>query len=223
LAYLQGFPAKDTTRFSLWLAALSAEELRCLMPEFPNRFFDRCGSRGSFFDYVETMMAPAADATRQQMLHYFYQKSFLPEFVCMHTDRAAMQVGLEVRSPFLSIPLIKFANRLPDSLKLRNGDTKWLLRAAAARAGVPATVVFARKRGFTFPIARWLKTTLKSPMEKILDNPVFADAPLDMVEVCRLMDEHLAGRRNHYRILYNLMVFARWREKYPTLPWAEAL
>ena len=30
------------------------------------------------------------------MLHYFYQKSFLPEFVCMHTDRAAMQVGLEV-------------------------------------------------------------------------------------------------------------------------------
>ena len=111
-------------------------------------------------------MAPLRDGTLQQKLLYYYQKTFLPEFVCMHTDRAAMQSSLEVRSPFLSLPLVEFANRLPDRFKMKNGNLKVLLRRVAAKQGLSAEIVKQRKQGFTFPVARWLKTTRCGPMSR---------------------------------------------------------
>ena len=58
-------------------------------------------------------------------------------------------------------------------------------------------------------------------MAGLLEGQVWAGGPLDPAEIRRLMDEHLAGRRNNYRILYNLMMFARWREHYPGLAWTD--
>ena len=209
LAFLQGFPASDAVRFPLWLSAVPQRDL--------DQLCHRDGASNGLFDYVEEFMAPLRDGTLQQKLLYYYQKSFLPEFVCMHTDRAAMQSSLEVRSPFLSLPLVEFANRLPDRFKMKNGNLKVLLRRTAAKRGLSADIVEQRKQGFTFPVARWLKTTLRSHAEALLSPDGAADELIDPSVVCRYVDDHMNGRRNNYRLLYHLIVFRAWRSNYPGL------
>ena len=215
-AYLRGFPATDATRFPLWLASMDPEEAVQVCGAEDPGFFDRFGATASVFGPMAELVAPAANRTPTQQFLYFYQKVFLPEFVCMHTDRAAMQFGLEVRSPFLSPDLVAFANRLPDRLKLGGGKPKRLLKKVAKDRGLPKMIVDQKKQGFTFPLARWLKSSLKPTMTDLLGPDEWeADGLVDMAVAGRLMDAHLSGRRNHYRLLYNLMCFRAWRRKFP--------
>jgi asparagine synthase (glutamine-hydrolysing) len=219
LAFLQGFPASDEVRFPLWLSALPRRDLDRLCQGHNDKAGG--GSSAGLFDYVEEMLAPLRNGSVQQKLLYYYQKTFLPEFVCLHTDRAAMQSSLEVRSPFLSLPLVEFANRLPDRFKMKNGNLKLLLRRAAAKRGLSADIVDQRKQGFTFPVARWLKTTLRSHAEALVAPGSGEDELLDSSVVKQYLDDHMNGRRNNYRLLYHLIVFRAWRRNYPNLNFAQ--
>jgi asparagine synthase (glutamine-hydrolysing) len=215
-AYLQGFPATDAARFPRWLGTLGHEELAQLlrMDRSKRRSAEDVDMRETLYGFSERLLAPLPQVSLQQKLAYFYQKTFLPEFVCMHTDRAAMQSSLEVRSPFLSVPLIEFANRLPDNLKLRGGALKWLLKRVGERAGLPPEIIAQRKQGFTFPISRWLKTSLRPNVDALVDDRQWTEDLIDPPTVRALYEQHLSGQRNNYRILFNLAAWRRWRYKY---------
>ena len=217
LAFLQGFPAHPSTRFPLWLGAISPEDLQKLCPWQDKLFFSRMGEKGTLFEDFREVLAKMGKKTYTQMFLYFYQKFFLPEFVCMHTDRAAMQCSLEVRSPFLSVPIIEFANSLPDSFKMCKGELKKMLRYAAQRRGLPQSICNQKKQGFTFPIARWLKTALKTKMEEMTASQLWDSGLINKSYLNILKEEHLLNKRNNYRILFNLMVFQRWLEKHSYL------
>lgn len=206
-AYLQGFPAADCDRFALWLSALPRDEFHRATGE----------SVEALFAFVRDLMMPVAGRSRQQQLLYFYQKVFLPEFVCLHTDRAAMWNSLEVRSPFLSVPLIEFANRLSDSIRMPRGTLKAVPKASLLRRGLPSRIVHQRKQGFTFPLARWLKNDLRSVMDDLLDPAGFDRGLIGMDVVASLRTGHLAGHNNNYRALYNLMAFQAWRRRFPSV------
>lgn len=215
LSFLEGFPAHETVRFPLWLSAISPEELRLLCPWRSQEFFSRVGEKGTLFEEFRDVLSVMEGKSRFKMLIYFYQKFFLPEFVCMHTDRASMQNSLEVRSPFLSAPLIKFANALPDEIKVSRGELKLLLRNVAKEDGFPELIYKQKKQGFTFPLARWLKVALRQKMDNLLSKERYDTGLIDYTYVDFLKKEHLSDRRNNYRVLFNLMVFNKWIEKYP--------
>ena len=84
----------------------------------------------------------------------FFVRLYLQEDILAKVDRASMLNSLEVRAPFLDIDLVDFARRLPASVKLRGGTTKWLLKRAAERV-IPHEIVHRRKQGFAVPIGRW--------------------------------------------------------------------
>jgi asparagine synthase (glutamine-hydrolysing) len=208
-AYLQGFPGNNETRFAWWLATLSSGELARLLPQLLAR------DRGWLFAPEALLAATVKDATPAQRLLYHYQRTFLPEFVCHHTDRATMQHGLEARAPFLSVPLIEFVNRLPDRLKIQGSQLKVLPKQMLQRRRFPLPIVAQKKQGFTFPIARWLKTSLKAELDAVGREPEgWSGGLADRRFVRRLIEEHVSGRRNNYRILFNLIVFRRWRENH---------
>ena len=213
--YLQGFPAKDSLRYSLWLASLELSQLARICPGLPREFFSPHGEPDSILAPVAEMMRPVEGRSQQQMLLYYYQKLFLPEFVCMHTDRAAMQAAMEVRSPFLSVPLIEFANRLPDRMKARGKGLKWLPKRVAAKNNFPEAIYRQKKRGFTFPVARWLKGPLKDRMDDLLAPETLPEQLVDPARIIESRDNHLGGRQNNYRLLYSLMAFQAWRRRYP--------
>ena len=128
---------------------------------------------------------------------------------------------MEVRSPFLSIPLIEFSNQLPDKLKMQGTELKLLLRKTLANRGFPKSITNQQKQGFTFPIARWMKGQLREMVINLnTDIESLTDGEVSSCQLKIIIDQHLSGKRNNYRIIYNLMVFSYWRKRYPNIDFA---
>jgi asparagine synthase (glutamine-hydrolysing) len=82
-------------------------------------------------------------------------KTWLPADLLLKLDRCLMAHGLEGRTPFLDDAVANFAFRLPDRLKVRGRYGKWLLRRWLERH-CPAADTWAKKKGFTVPVAAWI-------------------------------------------------------------------
>jgi asparagine synthase (glutamine-hydrolysing) len=80
---------------------------------------------------------------------------WLPNDLLTKLDRCLMAHGVEGRTPFLDPAVANAAFRLPDSLKVKNGRGKWILRRWLDKAA-PAADAFGRKKGFTVPVGEWI-------------------------------------------------------------------
>ena len=85
--------------------------------------------------------------------------SYLPGDLMYKVDMASMANSLEVRSPFLDYRLVEFGLALPSQFKIKNGETKHLLREIA-RELVPRNLIDRPKMGFAIPRGKWLRFEL---------------------------------------------------------------
>jgi asparagine synthase (glutamine-hydrolysing) len=81
--------------------------------------------------------------------------TWLPNDLLLKLDRMLMAHGLEGRTPFLDREVGAFAMGLPDRMKVRGRYGKWILRKWLEHA-CPAAEPWARKKGFTVPVAAWI-------------------------------------------------------------------
>jgi asparagine synthase (glutamine-hydrolysing) len=145
---------------------------------------------------------------------YVDLNSYLSDNCLVKVDRMSMACSLEARVPFLDHELVELAFRVPTRLKLAGGETKALLKRVAARH-VPRECVYRPKEGFSIPIKHWLGTSLRALMDERLDpERLRAEGVFDADTVSRLVREHLDSRENHSHLLWSLIVFQEWRERW---------
>jgi asparagine synthase (glutamine-hydrolysing) len=82
-------------------------------------------------------------------------KTWLHADLLLKLDRCLMAHGLEGRTPFLDGEVASFAFHLPDRLKVQGRYGKWILRKWL-ESRCPAAEPWARKKGFTTPVAAWI-------------------------------------------------------------------
>ncbi len=165
-------------------------------------------ARGRLWD--ETAAQDVPDFTqRMQMLDSL---TYLPDDILVKVDRATMAVALEARVPLLNHKIVEFAWRLPLDLKLRDGQSKWVLRQVLYRR-VPRALVDRPKQGFSIPLAAWLRGALRDWAEGLLAPAALAEGGLlNPVPIRHAWAEHLAGRRDHAQALWAVLMVQAWRE-----------
>jgi asparagine synthase (glutamine-hydrolysing) len=135
---------------------------------------------------------------------------WLPNDLLTKIDRCLMAHSAEGRTPYLDTELAALAFRLPDELKVRRGLGKWLLRRWLAER-LPDTQPFARKRGFTVPVARWIAARAHEV------GPLVARSAA-VREICYPdAVEHLFAANSHKRAAraaWNLLFYALWHRRH---------
>jgi asparagine synthase (glutamine-hydrolysing) len=99
----------------------------------------------------------AAPISQLQQAQALDCSDWLANDLLLKLDRCLMAHGLEGRTPMLDSVVADLGFRLPDRLKISRGIGKYLLRKWLARQ-LPEALPFAAKRGFTVPVAEWIRT-----------------------------------------------------------------
>jgi len=141
-------------------------------------------------------------------------RTLLPDQVLTFVDRLSMAHSLEVRAPFLDTDVVTFVAGLPGKVKIKNAETKYLLKQAARRY-FPDEMVFRPKEGFVMPVNRWLVTELRPYVYDTLAPARLAThGVFDASAVAQLVDEFYAGRDGHATKILTLLAFQQWFELY---------
>lgn len=137
---------------------------------------------------------------------------YMSDDILVKVDRAAMANSLETRVPLLDHRVVEFAWQLPLHQKIRNGTGKWTLREMLYRH-VPREMIERPKKGFSIPLAQWLRGPLRDWAASLLDEArLRREGYFHAAPIRKLWNEHQSEKRDHALRLWSILMFQAWLE-----------
>ena len=143
----------------------------------------------------------------------------LPDAFLVKVDRASMAYGLEVRPPMVDHELVELASTIPSEFKIRNKETKWILKESMAHF-LPDSLLTQPKQGFEIPLNAWFAGPLADSFRStVLESTSSASHLFDTRALRSMLAGHERGHKKCGQTLWNVLVFVQWFDRYrPELP-----
>jgi asparagine synthase (glutamine-hydrolysing) len=163
---------------------------------------------------LDRLLAKKPSAELLERITYQELKLRLAELLLMRVDKMTMATSVEARVPFLDHKLVEFAMSLPQNMKYRDGETKYILKRAL-RGVIPERVINRKKSGFGAPINEWMLDRFGGFVERTLMNsPLRRRELFDYDFIAQLLKEHRRGRVNYSFFLWSLLNLSLWYEQW---------
>jgi asparagine synthase (glutamine-hydrolysing) len=199
------FPTAE--RHRRWMGSFDREERTALLSADVRHQLSANGSHEP-----DVGQGAGADSLNQVLL--MDMRLYLENDILVKLDRASMMASLEGRVPLLNNDFVEYATHLPLNMKLRGLRSKFLFKRAL-RGILPDSILNRPKKGFGIPVAHWFRGPLKEQMLSVLSPERIAGKGFfDPKSVKRLIDDHLAGRRDNRKQLWTLFAFELWHDGY---------
>jgi asparagine synthase (glutamine-hydrolysing) len=144
---------------------------------------------------------------------YADQKTYLVELL-MKQDQMSMANSIESRVPFLDHTLVEFAASVPDALKIRGKEQKYILKRAVEGL-LPNDIIYRQKMGFPTPLRDWLRQPKAAPLlDMLLDSKGLIGEYLHPETVRTLVERHRAGLEDATDRLWRLLNLELWGKVY---------
>jgi asparagine synthase (glutamine-hydrolysing) len=147
----------------------------------------------------------AWDQSDLNWMTYLDLRLRLPELLLMRVDKMSMGVGLEARVPFLDHKFVELVMSIPTSMKLGDGNLKYLLKKSV-RGLIPDNIIDRKKQGFGVPIYEWFVGKLGQRIKAELESFCRETGFFDRQAVKRLVE---VGNPHQIWYLFNLALW--WR------------
>ena len=157
----------------------------------------------------------------EQQAMYLDTITYLPNDILVKLDRATMAVSLEGRIPYLDPRVVEFAWSLPQTMKVRPNEGKWILRQVLYRY-VPKQLVQRPKMGFGIPLDSWLRGPMRDWAEALLDpHRLQQEGFFNPGTVRQKWIDHLSGNGAWQYHLWDILMFQLWLERQKSVPKTE--
>ncbi len=159
--------------------------------------------------HMHRLMLEAPARSGLDAAQYADMKLWLPGDILTKVDRTSMAVGLEAREPLLDHRLLEFAATLPENMRVRRGQGKWLMKRTMERY-LPQDILYRPKMGFVTPIAQWFRGPLAETARGIASSGTLGRTGwFDSAEIAKVADAHISGRSDHGRLLWQLVMLEK--------------
>ena len=165
----------------------------------------------SFFDTEEMLNASLGEIDKMLAMDY---KTYMPDDILVKVDRAGMCTSLEGREPLLDHRIIEFAARLPENLKIKGDNKKYLLKEIVHEY-VPKEMMERPKMGFGVPVFSWLRDDLRYYADEYMSDAAFEKHGLFKMDGVRIIiQQFYKGDRNYNNLFWYLLMFQMWYKKW---------
>lgn len=156
------------------------------------------------------------------LVQYLDIKTYLPGDILTKVDRASMAHALEVRVPLLDHQFMEWVATLPSSMKLHNGEGKYLLKKSL-QPYLSDDILYRKKMGFSIPVAEWFRGPLRQKVREAVLGPTLANTGFfNMQFLQEIVEQHQSGRRDNSAALWSLVMFEAFLRKVLAVPAAGA-
>jgi len=165
-------------------------------------------------EVFQAYFSRAAETSPLNRMLYVDSKVWLPEDLLLKADKMTMATAVELRVPFLDHKLVEYVAALPDDMKVRDFQGKWILRQVMGTQ-LPPSILHRTKKGFPIPAEPWFRFELRDFVrETLLARDSACRQFFDGKAVEEIVDLQERGKFSGFQEVWSLIVFEFWHKQF---------
>ena len=157
-----------------------------------------------------------AGADAAEALMHADERSWLPDYFFMLSDKMSMASALEERMPLCDKELAALARSLPRRYKVDLFGTKKVLKDAF-KDDLPEYLFNQPKRGWFAPAAKWLRNPEFSRFARDVLSPGYYAGTTSLFNwpaVAQMLEKHIDKREYNLTLLWAIITFQTWAREF---------